>query len=459
MKDFQSFIPAVCAAGAQTLGHHTCGMVQSMKRAVVLSGGGTKGSYEMGVWRALRELGIDYQIVTGTSIGSINGALMVMQEYDRCMEMWEHIVMEDMMKDGIAVTSKIEDFYNQKKALRPFLKKYVKNKGADISPFAVFIERMVDEESVRKSEIDYGLVTVQFPNLKPFMMTREKIPKGMLKDYILASSAIFPVFPMHKIGEETYLDGCYYDNLPIDLAIEMEATDIIAVDLHTSPAHPNYAKRPYVTYIKPTRDLGGILDFDHELIMGNLEMGYQDTMKTYGKYKGFSYCFKPESLKGWNKSIDKVSEAAARGESFIMRNSKNKVAKAGDIYRMFYELEEHTDGKLLTKEDYFIRTAEICGDVFGMDPSKVYDMSEFATDLKKRLNTPEAYPDSVIFENKGNRSVFNRISELKLQNNSVYLTGCLYYALESSNIDFEEQLGILSYLPHELAAALFLSSL
>lgn len=54
-----------------------------MKRAIVLAGGGTKGSYEVGVWRALNELGIDYQIVTGTSIGSINGVFMASGEYER----------------------------------------------------------------------------------------------------------------------------------------------------------------------------------------------------------------------------------------------------------------------------------------------------------------------------------------------------------------------------------------
>ena len=47
-----------------------------MKRAVVLSGGGSKGSYEIGVWKALRRLHIKYDIVTGTSIGALNGALM-----------------------------------------------------------------------------------------------------------------------------------------------------------------------------------------------------------------------------------------------------------------------------------------------------------------------------------------------------------------------------------------------
>ena len=52
-----------------------------MKRAIVLSGGGSKGSYEIGVWKALRRLHIEYDIVTGTSIGALNGALMTQKTY------------------------------------------------------------------------------------------------------------------------------------------------------------------------------------------------------------------------------------------------------------------------------------------------------------------------------------------------------------------------------------------
>lgn len=47
------------------------------KKAVVLGGGGSRGSYQVGVWKALLELGFDYEIVTGTSVGALNGALMV----------------------------------------------------------------------------------------------------------------------------------------------------------------------------------------------------------------------------------------------------------------------------------------------------------------------------------------------------------------------------------------------
>ena len=43
-----------------------------MKRAIVLGGGGSCGSYELGAWKALAELGIDYQIAVGTSIGAID---------------------------------------------------------------------------------------------------------------------------------------------------------------------------------------------------------------------------------------------------------------------------------------------------------------------------------------------------------------------------------------------------
>ena len=47
-----------------------------MKRAIVLAGGGAKGSYHFGFWKAIRELGIDFQIVTGSSVGALNGAMM-----------------------------------------------------------------------------------------------------------------------------------------------------------------------------------------------------------------------------------------------------------------------------------------------------------------------------------------------------------------------------------------------
>ena len=47
-----------------------------LNRGLVLGGGGSRGAYEIGVWRAARELKIDFDVVTGTSIGALNGALV-----------------------------------------------------------------------------------------------------------------------------------------------------------------------------------------------------------------------------------------------------------------------------------------------------------------------------------------------------------------------------------------------
>ena len=65
-----------------------------MKRAVVLSGGGSKGSYEIGVWKALRRLHIKYDIVTGTSIGALNGALMTQKTYLKALYIWHKLSLE-----------------------------------------------------------------------------------------------------------------------------------------------------------------------------------------------------------------------------------------------------------------------------------------------------------------------------------------------------------------------------
>ncbi|MBP3941474.1 MAG: patatin-like phospholipase family protein, partial [Christensenellaceae bacterium] len=46
------------------------------KKAVVLSGGGARGAYQAGAWKALRELDYQFDIVTGTSVGALNAAMM-----------------------------------------------------------------------------------------------------------------------------------------------------------------------------------------------------------------------------------------------------------------------------------------------------------------------------------------------------------------------------------------------
>ena len=66
------------------------------KTALVLSGGGGRGAFEAGAWKALREKGIDFHMVTGTSVGAINGTMAALDDYETAEKMWLTLGTEDL---------------------------------------------------------------------------------------------------------------------------------------------------------------------------------------------------------------------------------------------------------------------------------------------------------------------------------------------------------------------------
>lgn len=63
-------------------------MEHTGKRALVLAGGGAKGSYQIGVWRALQELDWTPDIITGASVGTLNGCLFTMGKIQEAEDLW-----------------------------------------------------------------------------------------------------------------------------------------------------------------------------------------------------------------------------------------------------------------------------------------------------------------------------------------------------------------------------------
>ena len=61
------------------------------KNAFVLSGGGSRGAYELGVWQALRELGIPIHIAAGTSVGALNGAMVAQDDFEGAVRLWNEL--------------------------------------------------------------------------------------------------------------------------------------------------------------------------------------------------------------------------------------------------------------------------------------------------------------------------------------------------------------------------------
>ena len=65
---------------------------------LVLAGGGTRGAYQVGVWKALKELGINVKAIAGTSIGALNGALFLQDDFDTTVKLYEQLKIDNIMK-------------------------------------------------------------------------------------------------------------------------------------------------------------------------------------------------------------------------------------------------------------------------------------------------------------------------------------------------------------------------
>lgn len=260
-----------------------------MKRAIVLGGGGSKGAYQIGAWKALRELGVEYDIVTGTSIGACNGALMVQGDYDRAFELWQSIDIDKVVLNGLNLRTDLNYYMEHSDKLLGFLKTYTSNKGMDTTPLLNLLGHFIDEDRFFASSVDYGLVSVRFPSMQPVQKQKDSIPKAQLQDWIMASCSCFPAFPIYEIDGEGYIDGGYYDNLPISLAFRLGAQEVIAIALNPKP-HA-YTNHPFVRCIQPKERLGGMLDFDATAIREQFELGYVDTLKSFGRLIGRDFNF------------------------------------------------------------------------------------------------------------------------------------------------------------------------
>ena len=121
--------------------------------AIALEGGGAKGAYQVGAWRALEEAGIRYNAVAGTSVGALNGAMMAMRDLPNAEKLWKDIRFSQVMNVDDETMHRImnrdfENFSQVKTALRTIVD-IVRSGGVDVEPLRRLLAEWVDEEKLR----------------------------------------------------------------------------------------------------------------------------------------------------------------------------------------------------------------------------------------------------------------------------------------------------------------------
>ena len=361
-----------------------------MKYGLILEGGGAKGSYQIGAVKALKEMDIEFQGVAGTSIGALNGALIVQEDLDKAYDLWYNISPEkifNIRQEALDKIKKLNFDKNDLSYLWKQVKNIVDNKGLDISLIEDIVRENVDEERIRASEKDFGIVTVSLSDMKPVKIYIEEIPKGRLIDYLLASSNL-PTFKQEKRNGKYFIDGGFYDNLPVDMLIDKGYEDIIVIRTHGLGITRDIREKENlnIKYIEPEDDIGNILDFDNELARRNLKLGYLDAKRVFkDEIRGHDYYIKIHRDMDYFLYLlmDIPDDSIKRISHFLGFEDMNPRRALFEVILprlvSFLDLEDKDD-----YIDIMIAVLEVIAKKVELDKLKIYDFDEFVRAISKK---------------------------------------------------------------------------
>lgn len=201
---------------------------QGPRTAFVLSGGGVLGAIQVGQLTALLESGITPDIVVGTSVGSLNAAMVA------CSPTLE--AMRDLQ--GIWSALRSEDVFPGSRVKRAW---HIIARGDHIYPNDG-IRRLIEQLPARSFDECRVPLHVCATNLR----TGEErwFDRGALLPAILASTALPGIFPPVAVDGERYVDGGVVNNVPVSRAVEMGATRVFVLECGTAAsAHQSRAIR------------------------------------------------------------------------------------------------------------------------------------------------------------------------------------------------------------------------
>jgi NTE family protein len=206
---------------------------------LVLQGGGALGAYQVGVYQALHEAGLEPEWVVGTSIGAINGAIIAgnppEERVSRLKQFWDRVTyrgaaqgnggfrqFEDWLRVASITTQGIPSFFT------PSLDAWWSGIHATVglaraafystSPLRATLAALVDFDylNARQTRLTVGTVSVRSGRMRYF--TNRDTPLNV--DHVMASAAFPPGFPSVQVEGEPYWDGGIYSNTPLEAILD-----------------------------------------------------------------------------------------------------------------------------------------------------------------------------------------------------------------------------------------------
>jgi NTE family protein len=358
---------------------------------LVLEGGGARGAYQIGAYKALKEEGYIFNGISGTSIGALNGALIVQGDDEKAYELWENLHPEELfgiplnswnfLMDGDFQFSDIPELFKT-------LQSIVRQKGLDIHKVKSLLSKVIHEEALRNSPLDFGFVTYSLSDRKALEYYKEDIPQDEMIDYLMASANL-PIFQVEKLGGKILIDGGVSDNLPVQLLLKKGYRELVIIRTFAIGVVRKFNKKSLKTlFIEPSEDLGNILDFKPKKAKYLLQLGYFDTKKKLQNLKGHAYYIQVRNDEDFYVNLIK---------SFCSEDVE-ELARKMDLqgispYRLMFEhiipLVSEALGlsRQATYEDLVLGIAEWMAKALNIKRFEIYSAEAFLSSIK---NNPKA---------------------------------------------------------------------
>lgn len=239
-----------------------------MRIGIVFEGGGGKGAYQIGAWKAIRELGIEKYVtcVSGTSVGALNAVMFYMGSLSIAEDIWRSITDDDILQ--------------QKKDDR-FENGYCIFSNEKLSELIETVLR----GDVKNETCERCYVTCRYRDKNEIHYFRwsDFYDIELKKKVLLASAALPAVYENINIDGDWYIDGgANGDNIPVKPLETEELDQIIVIHLSDDLAD-NTSFDGNIIEVFPSEKLGGLfdgtLDFKPESISKRLQLGYEDAKK------------------------------------------------------------------------------------------------------------------------------------------------------------------------------------
>lgn len=261
-----------------------------MKIGLVLSGGGGKGAYELGVWKALGELDLHkhIEVISGTSIGALNAVLFAQDEPEKASGLWDEVTMDKVIPlSKLQLVTKGVALAIGSKAIN-FTKKHMKNRwdsvhGASKEGILGMIDKYLDMDKLKSTGRTCYATCTELPDFKARYFKLNDYTNKEVKEILMASATLPIIYKSTDVKGKKYFDGGIVDNTPVRPAYD-EGCDFIIVVMLASDDRLDRHLYPNTNIIEigPKEDhegmIKGTLNLDAEAKKKRIKHGYDDAV-------------------------------------------------------------------------------------------------------------------------------------------------------------------------------------